>query len=167
MRYYLSLGSNLGDRRRHLRRGLDALERAGLRVDRVSSVYRTQPVDLAAQPWFFNLAARLVTGLRPDEVLDIIHGIEAGEGRVRTRRSGPRTLDIDILLAGAAVIRTPRLTIPHPRLETRNFVLVPLAEIAPGAVHPSLGKRIATLLEASTDNSVVKRLGPLARDSRG
>jgi len=167
MRYLLSLGSNLGDRRRHLRRGLDALERAGLRVERVSSVYRTQPVDLKDQRWFFNLAARVVTGLGPDEVLDIIQGIEAGEGRVRTRRAGPRTLDIDILLAGAAVIRTPRLTIPHPRLEKRNFVLVPLAEIAPAAVHPLLRKRIATLLGTTTDRSVVRKFGPPGLGRRG
>lgn len=158
MKYYLSLGSNVGDRRKNLARALAALERAGVRVDRVSSVYRTQPVDLAAQPWFYNMAVGVRTAHPPRELLGLIQGIEKGLGRVPTRKSGPRTIDIDILLAGRLITRMPRLAIPHPRLEKRNFVLVPLAEIAPAAVHPVLRRRISSLLRASTDRSTVKKL---------
>ncbi len=163
MRYYLSLGSNRGDRRRNLRGALAALEESGVRVDRVSSVYRTEPVDFAAQPWFYNLAAAAETPLRPRELLDLIQRIERKMGRVRTRRSGPRPIDIDILLAGKRIIRTPRLRVPHPRLEKRNFVLVPLAEIAPAAVHPVFRKRISSLLRISPDRSAVRKLSPPAR----
>ncbi len=160
MRYYLSLGSNQGDKRRNLRGALAALEESGVRVDRVSSVYRTEPVDYAAQPWFYNLAVAAETPLRPRELLDLIQRIEEQMGRVRTRRSGPRPIDIDILLAGERIIRAPRLRVPHPRLEKRNFVLVPLAEIAPAAVHPVFRKRISSLLRFSTDRSAVRRLSP-------
>jgi 2-amino-4-hydroxy-6-hydroxymethyldihydropteridine diphosphokinase len=166
MRYYLSLGSNRGDRRRNLRGALAALEESGVRVDRVSSVYRTEPVDFAAQPWFYNLAATAETPLRPRELLDLIQRIERKMGRVRTRRSGPRLIDIDILLAGKRIIRTPRLRVPHPRLEKRKFVLVPLAEIAPAAVHPVFRKRISSLLGISPDRSAVRKLSPPRKGRR-
>ena len=166
MKYYLSLGSNLGDRRKNLARALAALEGGGVRVDRVSSVYRTQPVDLAAQPWFYNMAVGVRTAHPPRELLGRIQSIEKELGRVRNRKSGPRTIDIDILLAGPLIIRMPRLTIPHPRLEKRNFVLVPVAEIAPAAVHPVFRKRISSLLRASTDRSAVKKLRPPRRGWR-
>jgi 2-amino-4-hydroxy-6-hydroxymethyldihydropteridine diphosphokinase len=163
MNYYLSLGSNLGDRRRNLARALAALEEAGVRVDRVSSVYHTQPVDFAAQPWFYNLVARIESALPPEVFLSLLLRIEKKMGRVRTRRSGPRPIDIDILLAGSLVVRDSRLTIPHPRLEKRNFVLVPLAEIAPSAVHPVVRKTVFSLLRTSTDRSAVRKLRPLHR----
>ncbi len=161
MKYHLSLGSNLGDRRRSLARALAALEEAGVRVGRVSSVYRTQPVDFAAQRWFYNLAAEVETPLPPEGLLRLTRRIEKELGRIRKPTAGPRTIDIDILLAGPLVVRTARLVIPHPRLEKRNFVLVPLAAIAPGAVHPVLRRRISSLLEASTDRSAVRRLRPV------
>lgn len=162
MKYLLGLGSNLGRRRGNLARALRALQRAGVSVTRTSSVYRTQPLDFAAQPWFYNLAAEASTTLEPRELLRLVKKIEKELGRVRGRRSGPRTIDIDILLAGSLIIRTPRLKVPHPRLENRNFVLVPLAEIAPSAVHPVLRKTISSLLEASPDRSAVKKLRPLS-----
>jgi 2-amino-4-hydroxy-6-hydroxymethyldihydropteridine diphosphokinase len=161
MRYFLSLGSNLGNRRRHLARALGALGAAGVRVSRVSSVYRTQPVDFAPQPWFYNLALEARSALTPAGLLSLIERIEREMGRVRVRQSGPRTIDIDILLAGSLIMRTPRLTLPHPRLAKRNFVLVPLAEIAPAAVHPVFRKRISSLLKASMDRSAVRKLRPL------
>jgi len=160
MKYYLHLGSNLGDRGRNLGRALAGLEEAGVRVERVSSVYRTEPVDFAAQPWFYNQAVGVRTALPPRQLLRLILSVEKELGRVRTRKSGPRPIDIDILLAGPFIIRSPRLKIPHPRLEKRNFVLVPLAEIAPAAVHPVFRKRISSLLRASTDRSAVRKLRP-------
>jgi 2-amino-4-hydroxy-6-hydroxymethyldihydropteridine diphosphokinase len=161
MRYLLSLGSNLGNRRRRLARAVGALGAAGVRVIRISSVYSTQPVDFAAQPWFYNLALEARSALPPAGLLRLIEKIEREMGRARLRPGGPRTIDIDILLAGSLIMRTPRLTLPHPRLAKRNFVLVPLAEIAPAAVHPVFRKTISSLLKASTDRSAVKKLRPL------
>ena len=163
MNYYLSLGSNLGDKRRHLARALAALEASGVKATRVSAVYRTQPVDFAGQPWFYNLAVEVRSALRPPELLRLAKQIEKGMGRVPSRKAGPRPIDIDILLAGSLVIQTRGLTVPHPRLEKRNFVLAPLAEIAPAAVHPVLGRTIAELRAASADRSSVRRLRPLSR----
>jgi 2-amino-4-hydroxy-6-hydroxymethyldihydropteridine diphosphokinase len=157
MRYYLSLGSNLGDKRRNLWRALAALEKSGVRVDRVSSVYRTEPVACAAQPWFYNLAAAVETPLRPRQLLDLIQRVEREMGRVRTRKAGPRPIDIDILLAGDAVVRAKDLEVPHPRLAERRFVLVPLAEIAPAAVHPVLKKTVRVILKHCPDRSAVER----------
>lgn len=162
-KYYLGLGTNLGDRRRNLTRALRALAAAGVSVGRLSSVYHTQPVDFAAQPWFYNLAVEARTKRSPDELLGLVKNIEKDLGRVRAQRSGPRTMDIDILLAGRRVLRTARLTIPHPRLEKRNFVLVPLAEIAGSVVHPVFRKTICSLLKASLDRSAVRRIKPLDR----
>ena len=165
MKYILGLGSNLGNRRKNLVRALAALERAGVQVDRVSSVYRTQPVGFAAQPWFYNMAVGVRTAHAPRKLLGLIQGIEKELGRVPTRKSGPRTIDIDILLAGRLIIRMRRLTIPHPRLAKRNFVLVPLAEIASAAIHPVFRKRISSLLKASSDRSAVRKAGPPSTQS--
>ncbi len=161
MRYLLSLGSNLGNRRRNLARALALLEAAGVRVRKVSSVYRAEPVDFAPQPWFYNLAVAVETALAPGELLNLAQRIEKEMGRVRKQKAGPRTIDIDILLAGRQVIRTPRLRVPHPRLDRRNFVLIPMAEIAPSAVHPLFRRTVRSLLEASTDRSGVRKIGPL------
>jgi len=165
MRYLLSLGSNLGNRRRNLARALASLEEAGVRLRQVSSVYRTEPVDFAPQPWFYNLAVAVETALPPGELLNLTQRVEKEMGRVRKQNAGPRTIDIDILLAGPMIIRTPRLRVPHPRLDKRNFVLAPLAEIAPSAVHPVFRKTLRSLLAASTDRSAVRKLrskvGPL------
>ncbi len=158
MRYFLSLGSNLGNKRRNLSLAVKALHEAGIKVLRVSSVYRTQPVDFAAQPWFHNQVAHVSTPLTPSELLSLIQGIEAKLGRRSAPGKGPRVIDIDILLAGDRTISTKRLVVPHPRLDRRNFVLVPLAEIAPRKVHPLLRQRIADLKTMSTDRSAVIKL---------
>lgn len=134
---FLSLGSNLGDRLRYLQRGLDGL--AALpdsRVFAVSSVYETAPQGYTDQGAFLNIAAAFETQLSPLALLNSIHGIEASAGRERNLRYGPRTLDIDILLYEGAVCDTPSLTLPHPRMTERAFVLVPLLEIL--ADHPDL-----------------------------
>ena len=146
---YVGLGSNLNDREDNIRRAIRRLgERADVRVERVSSLYESEPVGITDQPLFLNAAARLSTGLKPDELLDALQAVERLLGRRRTVRWGPRTIDLDLLLYEDVIIDQPRLVVPHPEMTRRAFVLVPLAEIAPGAVEPRSGRRVDQLLRA-------------------
>lgn len=132
-RAFLSLGSNLGDRRRHLRDAIDSLDTM---VTRVSPLYETDPVGGPEQERFLNLVVELATDLEPRELLAVCHRLEAGADRVRQERWGPRTLDVDILLIEGVEVDEDDLQIPHPRWRERRFVLRPLADIAPEVVDP-------------------------------
>ena len=158
MTYFLGLGSNLGRPERNLARAVDLLRAGGVEVVRASSVYRTEPVDHPGQPWFLNQVLEVRTDLDPTSLLRVAQSIEAAMKRVRTVAKGPRTIDIDILLAEDLVLEIDDLTIPHPRLALRNFVLVPLVEIAPAAVHPVLRKTAAQLLRESPDMARVGKI---------
>jgi 2-amino-4-hydroxy-6-hydroxymethyldihydropteridine diphosphokinase len=151
---YLSLGSNLGNRESHLRDAIGRLDSPDLRVLRISPVYETEPVGFAGQGWFLNLVAEAETTLFPLRLLQRTSRIERELGRVRTVAQGPRTIDIDILLYGGAVIRTPRLEVPHPRMAERRFVLAPLADISPDLDHPILHRTIAQLLREAPEQRV-------------
>ena len=153
---YLGLGSNLGDRQANLDRALDLLAQR-LRLGEISSVYETEPVGNINQPRFLNLACRVATGLAPAGLLALAKGIESKLGRVFTPPHSPRPIDIDILFYGEQVIETPGLTIPHPRLAERAFVLVPLAEIAADLVHPVSGKTVKELLKEVSETQGVFR----------
>jgi 2-amino-4-hydroxy-6-hydroxymethyldihydropteridine diphosphokinase len=140
-RAYVGLGANLGDRERMLRAAVDALAaEEGIEVVSVSTLRETEPVGVGEQPRFLNGAAELETPLTARELLDRLLTVEQRFGRVRIAgEHGPRTLDLDLLLYGDEVIDEPGLTVPHPRLHERRFVLEPLAELAPGLVVPGRG----------------------------
>ena len=159
MKYFLGLGSNLGRRTANLARARRLLEEAGVEVIKASSVYETEPVDLPGQPLFLNKVLEVRTALDPPSLLRLARSVEAALKRVPTVAKGPRTLDIDILLAGDTVLEIPDLVVPHPRLHLRNFVLVPLAEIAAEARHPVLGQTIRELAATSPDRARVVKLG--------
>lgn len=142
---YLALGSNLGDRRANLLRATDLLK-PHVRVERLSSFYDNPPVGYLAQPRFLNAVVKGRTELGPRELLEFVKGIEREMGRVERFRNAPRIIDIDILLFGRVTLAQPGLTIPHPRMTERAFVLGPLAQIAPRAIHPPTHKTSRRLL---------------------
>lgn len=153
---YLSLGSNIGDRAAHLRSAIDRLKRLGT-VVMVSSFYETEPVELTTQPWFLNCALRLDTERTPEELLREILALEQEMGRQRRQSKGPRTIDIDILLFGELILQSEALSIPHPAMQERRFVLEPLSQIAPRAMHPVVKKTVSELRDALPVGQAVRR----------
>jgi 2-amino-4-hydroxy-6-hydroxymethyldihydropteridine diphosphokinase len=159
---YLSLGSNVGDRKAQLQDARARLAAVG-RVVAESSFYETEPVEFPQQPWFLNCALALETSKTPPQLMAAILGIEEEMGRRRVQKKGPRSVDIDILLFGDTIINSPELTIPHPAMQQRRFVLEPSAEIAPELLHPVLKKTIRELRDALPPGQVVRKLKPEPR----
>ncbi len=153
---YLSLGSNVGDRAGHLNAAIQRLESLG-KVVATSSFYETEPVEVTAQPWFLNGVVALETEKMPRQLIAAILDLEQKMGRRRVQKKGPRTIDIDILLFGNSIIDLPGLTVPHPAMHERRFVLQPLAEIAPDVLHPVLKKKVRDLLAALPPGQAVKK----------
>ena len=160
---YIGFGSNLGDSEAVCRQAVQELDSAEqLTVDAVSSLYRTQPIGFTRQDWFLNGVVEARTRMPPRSLLRFLLAVEHRFGRERTVRWGPRTLDLDILFYGTRVLDEPGLTIPHPRAHERRFVLEPMAEIAPGFVHPTLGLSVSELLsDPEVRKQAVERWKPL------
>ena len=156
---YLSLGSNIGDREYFLREAISRLRTLG-RVVSVSSLYETEPVEVTDQAWFLNCAVELETDRTPEELMSELLEIERQMGRERNKKKAPRTIDIDMVLFGDAVVDSPQLTLPHPAMHRRRFVLEPLAEIAPEARHPMLNKTVRDLLVQLPAGQTVRQAGP-------
>ncbi|HEY0004083.1 MAG TPA: 2-amino-4-hydroxy-6-hydroxymethyldihydropteridine diphosphokinase [Pyrinomonadaceae bacterium] len=173
IRAYVGIGSNLGDRAGNLLLAVRGMMNAGLCVACLSSIYETEPVDVREQPAFLNMVAELKfePELRrpiptPEQVLARLLRIEYALGRHRDVPRGPRTIDLDLLLYGNRLRATELLKLPHPRLHQRRFVLVPLAEIAPQAIHPTLHQTVSDLLAQTDDHSEVKRWTAQDADAR-
>lgn len=153
---YIALGANLGDPAATVNAAFAALDQLPQsRLLAKSALYRTAPVGIADQPEFVNAAALIDTTLAPEALLDALLGIEQAFGRVRAERNGPRTLDLDILLYDELTLATPRLTLPHPRLHLRAFVLQPLADLAPDLAIPGRG-RLAAWLPAVANQGICR-----------
>jgi 2-amino-4-hydroxy-6-hydroxymethyldihydropteridine diphosphokinase len=155
---YLSLGSNVGDRAKNLKAAIAALPDAGVSVRRVSAFYETEPVDYLEQAWFLNCVVEGETELPAFELLRRLRAIESRMGSRKLIAKGPRLIDIDILVYGQETIDTPELQVPHPRMTLRRFVLVPLAEIAPGLRHPAWSGTVERILSETPDKSEVRRV---------
>ncbi|MEW5807388.1 MAG: 2-amino-4-hydroxy-6-hydroxymethyldihydropteridine diphosphokinase [Acidobacteriota bacterium] len=156
---YLSLGSNLGDRLRNLQRGIRLLQGKGLVIRSLSSIYETEPVGMAGVCDYYNLVMEVETSLQPEDLLSTCLQIESEMGRIRDKdRKKSRTFDADIIFYGDLVLKTERLTIPHPRMHQRKFVLVPLAEIAPYIIHPVFKKNVRLLIDECQDACMVRKL---------
>ncbi|MFC1899742.1 2-amino-4-hydroxy-6-hydroxymethyldihydropteridine diphosphokinase [Chloroflexota bacterium] len=151
---YLGLGSNIRDRKDNLDKALELLSER-LRINKVSSIYETEPMGNTNQPRFLNMVCEVSTNLGPKELLTLAKSVESKLGRVFGNRNMPRPIDVDILFFGDEIINIPDLVIPHPRLTTRAFVLVPLAELAPDMVYPRNKKTVSELLNAVDKNQGV------------
>ena len=161
-RVYLSVGSNLGDKLANCMAGITALTESGqCTLQALSRFYRTSPVDYTDQDWFVNAAAEISTPMPPDALLAELLAIQQRMGRkTNAIRFGPRVLDLDILLFDDRVLQTPQLTLPHPRMHKRAFVLQPICDIDPTIIHPVLGTTMGALLEALNDQG--QQIYPLA-----
>jgi 2-amino-4-hydroxy-6-hydroxymethyldihydropteridine diphosphokinase len=159
---FLGLGSNVGDREAHLRAAIAALPEHGVDVEAVSSAYEAEPVgEVLDQPDFLNAAIRIRTDLEPQPLLEVCKAIEVEQGRMlAASRHSPRPLDIDLLLLGDLELSTERLTLPHPEVTSRRFVLAPLLELDPELTLPN-GTPLANALKELGPGQRVNRLGPL------
>lgn len=155
----IGIGSNIGDRIGNCKKAIKLLEKnKNIKIKALSSFYETAPVGYKDQDWFINCAVAIETGLKPLLLLSVCQAIESEMGRIRKKKYGPRIIDLDILLYNNDIIDSKELKIPHPEMHKRRFVLQPLSDIAPDAVHPVLKKTIVELLDNLTEEGAAKRI---------
>lgn len=153
---FIGLGSNLGDKLHELALARQHLSQGGLQIAQASSIYASEPVGFKEQDWFLNQVLEVWTQLTPHGLLELCRAYEEQRGRTRQTDKGPRTIDLDLLFYEQQVIREDDLVIPHPRLQERRFVLIPLAEIRPHWMHPLLQETVSALLARCTDTSAIE-----------
>lgn len=158
---YIGIGSNQGDARGNCLITLDRMEEIpGCKVTGLSDFYLTEPQGVKGQEWYVNGVVAMSVGISAQALMKSLLDIEAGMGRMRKERWGPRIIDLDILLFGQEIMKEENIKIPHPRMHERRFVIAPMVDLAPNLVHPSFGKTMAELLQSIPENGqVVKRLG--------
>ena len=159
---YIGIGSNLGTPGKNC---IEAIEKISstkdIKIISRSSFYQTEPIGEVQQDWFVNSAIKIKTNLSPTHLLSALLNIESAMGRTREEKWGPRLIDLDLLFYGNLILEKKGLTLPHPEIQKRKFVLIPMSEIAESLVHPTLKKTIKTLLQESSDGTVVKKLKSL------
>lgn len=156
---YIGIGSNIGDKTANCKKAIELLkENPQIKVTKISDFYETEPVGYKEQEWFVNCAVEIETDLNPQELILLCQTIESKLGRKRKIKYGPRIIDLDILLYNNDIIDTTELKIPHPEMHKRSFVLKPLSDIAPDAVHPVLKKTIEKLLNNLTEESAINKI---------
>lgn len=156
---YIGIGSNIGKKIENCKKAIELLkENPQIKIAKISDFYETEPVGYKEQEWFVNCAIEIETDLNPQPLLLLCHTIESELGRERKIKYGPRIIDLDILLYNNDIIDTTELKIPHPEMHKRRFVLEPLSDIAPDAVHPVLKKTIVELLESLTEKVAINKI---------
>lgn len=160
MTYFLCLGSNIGDRKKNLAQAISLMKKNAVQIIKRSAIYETSPIGIVEQPWFLNQVLQIQTVLEPRPLLLLLKKVEKKIGRTTGFPKGPRCIDIDILLAESRIVRSKVLIVPHPELANRNFVLLPLSEIAGDFRHPVLKETIEDLRRKSKDKSVVRLYEP-------
>ncbi|MCE5301121.1 MAG: 2-amino-4-hydroxy-6-hydroxymethyldihydropteridine diphosphokinase [Spirochaetia bacterium] len=156
---YLSLGTNMGNRRENLKQAIFLMGQKAIVIEVVSALYESEPVGLKTQPDFYNIALKAATDLNADELLTAVQSIELDMGRIKAEKWGPRIIDIDILFYGSKIIKSKKLIVPHPEMTKRLFVLKPLVEIAPDFSHPATGLTAADMIRNGSFTEKVDCLG--------
>jgi|SRR5208283_704030 len=155
--FYLGVGSNIGNREANCLNSLEHLKKRGIVIRKCSAMYETEPWGKQDQPRFINMAVEAETDMSPENLLDLLKNIEHAMGREETTRWGPRVIDLDILFYDDGIVTSERLHLPHPMLHVREFVLIPLVDIAPDKMHPTLHKTIRELWEDLTHDKSAQR----------
>ena len=156
---YIGIGSNLGTPEKNCTKAIEKISNTkDIKIISKSSFYQTEPIGGVQQGWFVNSAIEIETDLSPENLLSVLLNLELAMGRIRKEKWGPRLIDLDLLLYGNLVLKKQELTLPHPEIQNRKFVLTPMSEIAENLIHPTLKKTIKTLLQESSDVTIVKKI---------
>jgi len=156
---YIGIGSNLGTPEKNCTKAIEKISSAkDIKIISKASFYQTEPIGGVQQGWFVNSAIEIETDLSPENLLSVLLSLELAMGRTRKEKWGPRLIDLDLLLYGNLVLENKSLTLPHPEIQNRKFVLIPMSEISESLIHPTLKKSIKTLLQESSDVTIVKKI---------